>query len=228
MPTMPNSPVLYPSGKPSRSMAAIGILRTPPPAEWPTAPVIPAAAAFEWEMDNDYVMFLNPEAGIGRGTGAAYRRAEAMRQWIRLHADVNYLSALEHVRDAERRQCPTWRAFDDAHKGVAQYVRVAEGEILTDAPLSSNFDRRAVVVPEGPAADVIAALVRLDVDGLMRQIQPFDPLSWHCYHRRHQHEWFCRHAADPSVWQIPPRPAVGGGSTGSVGWKPALQTTNRR
>lgn len=129
-----------------------------------------------------------------------------MKQWICARAEEEYLEALECVQSEERVGSVAWRAFEHANRGHAVlYLRIAEEELLTDHPLSFCVDRQSIVAPVGDP--LIDALTKIDMDAMLRQLQPYDPLSWYCTQNVGWHEWFCWVAADPRV-QSTPRPVT--------------------
>ncbi len=127
-----------------------------------------------------------------------------MRQWIRARADEEYLEAMDCVRAEEAVGSVAWRTFQSVNGGHAVLgVHTAEGDSLTTDhyPLSFHVDRRTVVAPVGDS--LIDALTKIEPSEIVRQLQPYDPLSWFCVPSVDWHEWFCWMAADPRLRSIP-------------------------
>ncbi len=125
-----------------------------------------------------------------------------MKQWICTRAEEEYLEALECVQAEERIGSVAWHAFEHINRDRAVlYLHVTEDEPLVDHPLAFNIDRRSVVAPEGDP--LINALTKVNVEDMLRQLQPYDPLSWHCTQNVGWHEWFCWMAADPRLQSTP-------------------------
>lgn len=134
-------------------------------------------------MDETYVMLL-PDSPEEFPAGLALRREEAMRQWIHVRAETDFVEAMQCVRADD----PAWRAFANAHRDtLARHVRVAEDEMLGELPLAFTFDRRTLP-PTGDA--LIDALAVVDEEMFLRAVEHSDPLAWQCTHRGAQHEWF--------------------------------------
>lgn len=105
----------------------------------------------------------------------ALRRAQAMQQWTSIRTHDEYRGAMESVRGGS-----DWRAFWAINRrSLVPAVRVHAGEAihLERHPMDADAVRNLANEFSCP---LLKALVDLDVDGVARSLQQYDPLSWHC------------------------------------------------
>lgn len=152
---------------------------------WPQPP--PEGAT----VDADYVLFEHRNAAPVWSISA--RRARALRQWEILRADHEYQAAEESLR--------SWHPQGAEHaarlRSVADLpceIRVAAGECISSLPplvLSRDEQRFALHTRMPGLVDpLLNALVDTDTNAVLRQLQPYDPVSWHCTNRVAQQNWF--------------------------------------
>lgn len=179
-------------------------------------------------VDNDYVLFFT---GTPPHPAPSARRARALEQWNAVRADVEYGEAVASSRAAAAQRRPLWQLMLQRNpRGWPRAVEVTSGEaldtcgvLLTDPPPA-----RAMLPVDGVPrrGDLCDALVCADTDALLTELQPADPLSWHCETRALQHSWFCHQRERPGLPSGLSSEESGGGSQrpGMLGRQPAAET----
>lgn len=150
-------------------------------------------------MDNDYALFFE---GPPPPPGPAARRAKALAQWMAVRADAECAEAIRVMRAAQHAHRPAWRLLRDRNqRRLPRSIALEPGERAASPPPSTRHAPLAA-----PVAEEAANIAAVDPDDILAELQPADPLSWHCPTRATQRTWFCRQPSHPRADL--PRPRV--------------------